>query len=156
MSIRPVKIFDLIANTTIVSQTHIDQHKGCFQKNTYRSKKCTSFMWKLVNSSIIGVYWSFQAFESKLVSKGKENIKKNWANQVLHKSLIPKHGHNVFRLICTSISSIEILVFHVFMVTIFYTHFSAHNTTLILEIWAELCMNYETKIVIFIIHSILC
>ena len=32
-------------------------------------------MWKLVNSSIIGVYWSFQAFESKLVSKGKENIK---------------------------------------------------------------------------------
>ena len=45
-------------------------------------------------------------------------------------------------LICTSISSIEILVFHVIILTSCDTHFSAHNTTLILEIWAELCMNY--------------
>ena len=112
------------------------------KKNTYRSKKCISFMWKLVNSSIIGVYWSFQAFESKLVSKRKENIKKSGQSGVSQKSKNPNMDIMYSDLICTSISSIEILVFHVIILTICDTHFSAHNTTLILEIWAELCMNY--------------
>ena len=102
-------------------------------------------MWKLVNSSIIGVYWSFQAFESKLVSKRKENIKKSGQSGVSQKSKNPNMDIMYSDLICTSISSIEILVFHVIILTICDTHFSAHNTTLILEIWAELCMNYINK-----------
>ena len=69
---------------------------------------------------------------------------------MLHESLKTQKNLMYSDLICTSISSIEILVFHVMILTICDTHFSAHNTTLIFRdlgwIMYEL---YKTKIVIF-------